>query len=288
VAAACTLKRGQDAALATIAIRGVPAGRAAVSASPCPPLPNGGLKLNPHLPPPPKPPPGISFIPNSSPAQGCAYIVGYSDVKKLNGAALVGPGLLNVAEGVQTAEDTTTGAYIQVDSAGQLDYKPCPTCQTLHELPPAHATFLDFGFTPVTATLQLTEIGTINIYTVQTNVTVTNTAWSLMKLRVSDVTVDGQKLNVGPHCQTDKPLLIGFTGAPSYSLAGGGPLTGYITIPPFTGCGVTENLDPLITGTVSGPGNFAKFTQGSLCFLPPPGSTGGGTGCPPNIPKPLR
>jgi hypothetical protein len=140
---------------------------------------------------------------------------------------------------------------------------------------------------PVTATMQLTEIGTMNIYGLGTGGTLTtNTSWSLMELRISDVTVNGQKLNVGPHCQTDKPLRVGLTGVASgvqpYSLAGGGPLTGNVTIPPFTGCGVTENLDPLITGTVSGPGNYSKLTQGVLCDLV------SGNGCPPQRPRPLR
>ena len=54
-----------------------------------------------------------------------------------------------------------------------------------------------------------------------------------------------------------------------------------MTIPPFTGCGVSEDLDPLITGLVSGGGNFVKLTQGSICTL-----TGSNNGCPPEEPTP--
>jgi hypothetical protein len=55
-----------------------------------------------------------------------------------------------------------------------------------------------------------------------------------------------------------------------------------ITVPPFTGCGVGENLDPIFNATISGPGNFVKLTQGTLC------TPNSGSGCPPTVPKPLR
>jgi hypothetical protein len=290
VTATCTLKHGQHAALATIAVRDAPASRAASASvsSPCPPLPRGGLKLNRELPPPPKPPRGstVTFPPPQDHA--CAYITGYSDVRKLNGAALVGPGLLNVSVGVRLVENLGAN-YFQEDSAGQLDYTVCRhrACEVVHGFPPATATFLDFGFMPVTARLQLTEIGTINVYGVGTGFTLsTNTSWALMELSISDVRVNGKPLNVGPDCDTSKPLLVGLTGFANgvhpYSLAGGGPLTGYVTVPPFTHCGVTEDLDQLITGTVSGNDNYSEFTQGPLCDLIQ------GQVCPPQRPRPLR
>lgn len=258
---------------------------AAGARPPCPPLPPGGLKLNPKLPPPPPPPRGSTRT-HAPPELGCAYVKGYADVRKLNGASLVGPGLLNLAIGDRVVFSLGKN-YFQQDSAGQLDYQPCRTCRTAHGLPPARATFLAFGFMPVSATLRLTEVGTINIYSVGTLLTLSaNTAWSRLELRVDDVDINGKPLDVGPHCQTTRPLLVKLTGigtgSQPYSLQGGGPLTGEVTIPPFTGCGVTENLDPLFTGAVSGPGNFAKFTQGSLCTLI------GDLGCPPPVPRPVR
>lgn len=259
-------------------------GTAGQSAPSCPPLPTAGLNLNPAFPL-PKPPAG-STITYGPPSVGCAYVVGYSDVRKLNGASLIGPGLIDVSIGNRIV--VSFGAnYFEEDSAAVFDYRPCPTCQYLHELPPAHATFLAFGFMPVSATLQLTEVGTMNIIGVGTLSSLSaNTAWSLMNLRVYDVKVNGQPVAVGQHCQTARPVLIKLvgngTGPQPYSLQGGGPLAGSVTIPPFTGCGVTEDLDPLLTGTVSGGGNYTKFTQGPLC------TPVGDLGCPPTIPKPLR
>jgi hypothetical protein len=270
---------------ATIAVQDATANRAAKpTAAPCPPLPASGLKLNPRFPL-PKVPRGAK-VTHPAPPLGCAYLKGYADVRKLDGASLVGPGLANLAIGERVVYNFGTG-YFEADSPGELDYKACSTCRIVHALPPARATFLAFGFMPVSATLQLTEIGTINIISVgTTSALASNTAWARMELRVYDVDVNGQPLDVGPHCQTKQSVLVKLIGLSSgphpYALQTGGPLTGYITIPPFEGCGVTENLDPLFTGTVSGPGNYTVFTQGAVCSII------GDLGCPPRVPKPLR
>ncbi|WP_300605266.1 hypothetical protein [Trebonia sp.] len=258
--------------------------RPAAKPSPCPALPKGGLKLNPRFPL-PKAPRGAT-VTHPAPELGCAYLKGYADVRKLDGASLVGPGLANLAIGLRVVYNLSTG-YFEEDTAAELDYKTCATCRIEHGLPPARATFLAFGFMPVSATLQLTEIGTINIIGVgTTSALASNTAWALMELRIYDVDVNGQPLDVGAHCQTKQALLVKLTGVAAgpqpYSLQGGGPLTGEITIPPFEGCGVTENLDPLFTGTVSGPANYAVLTQGPICTLI------GDLGCPPPVPKPVR
>lgn len=288
LAVTCTPEHGQAAMLATVPVAAAPAGkkarRAASAKHFCPPQPKGGLKLNPKFPI-PKPPKGSQTL-HPDPEPGCAYIVGYSDVRKLKGAALVGPGLSDLAVAVK--EEVKQPNYFQEDSAAQLDFKPCPTCKIVHALPPATATFLGFGFVPVTATLQLTEIGTINIISIgNDSALISNTVWSEVSLHVHNVKVNGVPLPVGPHCQASKPILLKLDGDPNghppYSLAGGGPLTGNITVPSFTGCGVTENLNPIFNASISGPKNFTLLTQGPPCFI-----AGGGFGCPPKKPKPIH
>ena len=268
----CTLARGQHTTLATVVVAGAPvrASRASSGKNLCPPVPPKGLKLNPKFPP-PKPPKGakVNFPPSSS---ACAYIVGYSDVRKLNGASLIGPGLTALSINVRTVIKNGNPGYFEFDNAGILDFKPCPTCKIVHGLPPAHATFLGFGFVPVSATLQLTEIGTTNVFAIGTAFALTtNLIFSEVTLRVFDVKVNGVPLDVGPHCQSAQPIVLKLTGNPNsnppYSVQGGGPLTGDITIPPFRGCGVGENLDPLFTASISGPGNFVLLTQGVPCFV---------------------
>jgi hypothetical protein len=251
----------------------------------CLPQPPGGLKLNPRFPL-PKPPKGSQVI-FPTPTAGCAYVKGYADAGKLKEAALVGPGLTDLSLNTRVVEHQAPPVYFEFDTAGQLDYRPCATCKIAHGLPPVRETFLTFGFVPVTAWLQLTERGTLNIISIGGGFTLTsNTVWSTMSLRVYGVTVNGVPLDVGPNCHTVSPFLIKLVGTvhskPPYSLQNGGPLTGQVSIPDFTRCGVTENLDRLFTAAISGKRNFTELTQGALCPLI-------GTGvCPPPIPTPLH
>lgn len=110
-----------------------------------------------------------------------------------------------------------------------------------------------------------------------------------MSIRLFDVTVNGEPVDVGPDCRSARPMHVTLTGIgqffplpTGYNIGRGGPLTGTVTIPPFTGCGVGEDLDPLFTGSISGPGNFLKLTQGRLC------AANNGRGCPPTVPEPER
>jgi hypothetical protein len=221
------------------------------------------------------PPPVGLPKPGPTGGYGCAYIEGYSDVRKLNGAALIGPGLLNLSVGVKTIQRS---GFEKIYSYGWLLYKG------KHELPPATATFLSFGFMPTSATMQLTDVGLTKVLDVldfnDFNKSYT-IAWSKMELRVYNVKVNGSSLAVGPHCQTVRPIRLTLHGDAKYSIDTGGVLAGFVTIPPFTGCGVGENLDPLFNGTISGPGNYVKITQGNLC-TPKPNAFD----CPAHKPRP--
>jgi len=157
------------------------------------------------------------------------------------------------------------------------------------------ATFLAFGFVPVKATLELTELTPISIVSV-TQVSappyrLTATSRTEVSLRVYNVHVNGVLLKVGSHCGTSRPIHLtlvgkGTTSPPTgYNVPDGGPLTGFVTIPSFRNCGVTENLDPLFDGTISGPHNYDKMTQGKTCG---PSLSPSSTNCPPPKPKPLH
>ena len=211
-----------------------------------------------------------------SPIPGEAYMAGYSNVRKLRGAALLGVEngqttghvLLELAYAVIIDLCATDGST-HVLTRGLLDHNGA------HALPPAKATFLTFGFMPTTATLELTqpagttiEVDSHSFFdgTSHEESTVT----SQLSIRVHDVLVNGSPLDVGPHCESATPMAVTLHGKePDYTVNTGGPLTGVVTIPPFTGCGVGEDLDPLLTASISGPGNFIKLTQGVPCTRPP-------------------
>jgi hypothetical protein len=222
----------------------------------------------------------------------CGYITGYSDVLKLYGAALLQPkrpakpALVNIDFAYRHV--FKPGRLIEF-SAGELDY------QGHSELPPVRATFLAFGFVPVTATLMVTELTPISIRSVSgisgLPYPLTVRATTTVAIRISDVDVNGVPLAIGPHCRPVSSARLTLSGRGDntipprgYTLANGGPLHGRLTIPAFTDCGVTENLDPLLTGSISGPGNYTLMTQGKLCGPVEPQDWT----CPPPVPKPIH
>jgi hypothetical protein len=222
----------------------------------------------------------------------CGYITGYSDVAKLYGAALLQPkrparpALVNIDFAYRHI--FKPGRLIAF-STGELYYQGRP------QLPPVRATFLAFRFVPVTATLMVTELTPIRIRSVS-GITappypITVQATTTVRIRISDVDVNGVPLAIGPRCRpvtTTRLTLIGRgdnTIPPrGYTVPTGGPLSGRLTIPAFTDCGITENLDPLLTGSISGPGNFVLMTQGKLCGPAQPQNWT----CPPPVPKPIH
>jgi Family of unknown function (DUF6801) len=272
----CALAPGQHATLGSVLVTGR-APRAALhsaGAPLCPPLPPGGLKLNPRFPP-PKPPPGSTV--GSAPAQGCAFTAGYADARKLNGAAFIQPGLTNVDLFVRTVTNFDPKVnYAEFDNAAVLDF------HGKRQFPPSTATFLTFGFVPTTATIELMEHGTVNIFAVgpalpsnckphQPCDTIATVA-SRLSVRIvpGSVKVNGVPLDVGSHCETPPfdAILTGTSAShPPYNVVSGGPLSGMVTIPKFSNCGVGENLDPIFNSAISGPMNFNLLTQGPVCFL---------------------
>ena len=289
---ACTLNPGQNATLATVPVTDASAQPGALR-RPIPattPTPPGRAALPASQATPGKPPPGCGANKIKSPQTGCGYITGYANVNKLNGATLLQPpspqkpALVSIAESVSIQH--VNGGVI-LNNIGQLYYRGH------EELPPVKSTFLGFGFVPITATLHVMELKPIKITVFLHNVVqVKVTTSTEVSFRISDVNVNGVPWKtVGSNCRTKTPVhltLIGTGNASTqrgfWNLLAGGTLGGMVTVPPFVGCGVGENLNPLFTASISGPRNFDLMTQGPLCIVRPlfPPS------CPPKVPKPSR
>jgi hypothetical protein len=88
----------------------------------------------------------------------------------------------------------------------------------------------------------------------------------LLNVRVSNVRVDQVPLRVGPDCRSVTPMRLRVTGQnATYNLFRGGKLDGKVTIPDFTDCGTGgDDIDPLLNGTIAGPGNPLHLIQGVL------------------------
>jgi hypothetical protein len=281
----CALAPDQATSLATIAVSGVEEPTPGATAPP------GAVVVGPKATGAPAAP-GAKVVeipedceeidpPKPANSRYCAYVTGYANVAKLDAAVLQPAGIVNIGPtnfSPATCDPPTPPILCQ--QANLL-----PNLHGEPVLPEVGSSFLPFGFVPTTAKMQLTQIGLgfADIRLHPRDPTFSNaTVSGAFVARIYDAEVDGVPLDLGPNCRTATPIEVKVFGKPpKYLLTGGGPLSGTVTIPPFTGCGVTEDLDPLITGMVSGPDNFVKLTQGSICTI-----NGNHFGCPPEVPTP--
>lgn len=210
-----------------------------------------------------------------------AYVTGYANVAKLRSATQFPVACTQIEQGATKLQFIDGHLHLLQDSTALLDYRGKP------QLPPATGTFLTFGFMPTTATMEMTQIppaiGTDgkpvpNIHSDATILgpgnSVSTTSISMnLTLRLSDVKVNGVPLDVGGNCRTERPFALALRGdmllkdgvQTGYTLVTGGPLKGEVTLPPFTGCGVDEDLDSLFTASISGVPGYVKQMQGAPC-----------------------
>jgi hypothetical protein len=219
----------------------------------------------------------------SRPQDYCANLGGYTNVSRLGVSALQPPGLVNINAGSFVSKcDGVTGKFCS-------DNAVLPNLGGEPKLPVATASFFTLGVIPTTGTMQLTQLGPGSVHiwfqgTTAGEVTAKLQVYVQLLTATVNTSKDGKgvSLPLGPDCKTEKPIDVTLTATPAtYSITNGGVLTGWIEIPAFAGCGVDEDLDPLITGLISTPGravNFVKMTQSKVCSL------GNGVNCPPPIP----
>jgi hypothetical protein len=205
--------------------------------------------------------------PTAVPLVETADIVGRINLNKLGESVSIGDGTIVL---------TSVGTGL----TPQGDFLLCWTAKIT--LRPSTSTVLTFGFQPTFATMTTTQVGAMIVETWQHNGVPMATTTGLENIALSDVTVncdlnakgacvgDGAPLDVGSHCQTSTPAAINLSGIPPYQPLIGGPLEGVLAIPPFAGCGVTEDLDPLLNAPLSGPGDLIRIIQGTPCssFIP--------------------
>ncbi|MFI6943452.1 DUF6801 domain-containing protein [Streptomyces sp. NPDC050418] len=219
---------------------------------------------------------------------GCAYLNGFNNVRKLDGAAFLTTTVMNLGgnsaappfycdENNDPTSDTT---WYCIPMLAEMAH------QGRNEFAPSEATFLSFRAIPTTATLEVSVVGRITIFTrarLKPPYKSEFAAESVMSVRVRDMRVNGQPLDLGPDCRTTEPFPVMLRATEKeYNVTFGGYLSGEATIPAFTGCGADEDLDRLLTASISGPGNYVRMTQGAMCTLY------NADGCPPNKPIPHR
>ncbi|MFG2003788.1 hypothetical protein ACGFNU_31980 [Spirillospora sp. NPDC048911] len=203
----------------------------------------------------------------------CGKLVGYSNVRKLGGAAPVGAGL---------QADTTIRRVVDDQPSTpdnphnwQVEYHLAAT-----EAASSTATMLGFGFMPTTVKTQITQdrlTGIMSfgrIYGNRDSLLPARTlsyANSKVKVKVSEIRVNGLPINPGTACSNVGEMLLKLKGdlPPGAGVTTGGTYktveNALLEIPRFTGCGVSEDLSPLLTASTSGSGNHVSVFQSQLC-----------------------
>ncbi|MGB3439376.1 MAG: DUF6801 domain-containing protein [Actinophytocola sp.] len=214
----------------------------------------------------------------------CAKVNGRANIAKLDAAVYQPTGLVNI-----TATNLMINKCPEKPPVGCQDALVLPELNGESKYPPAPGSFYAFGFMPATGTMQLTQVGLANVHQWSKLTPIPGqpgeydgltTVKVKLSAQILAATVNGVPVPVGPDCRSAAPIDAVFTatysGSDKYSITKGGPLMGTVTIPPFSGCGADEDLDPILTGLISGPGNYVRLYQGAVCTI-----TGNNVGCPP-------
>ncbi|GAA4524662.1 hypothetical protein [Amycolatopsis samaneae] len=154
-------------------------------------------------------------------------------------------------------------------------------------VPATASYFVSFRFMPATGTVELIQdgeatgttqiLGSKDCTSVGTSLCADSDVTTKVFIKLSNVKVDGRVLDVGPNCRTARPAAVTIKALLPLQPTNPPPVkaTATFTTPGFAGCGVRENLDPLLTGLVAGPGNTLVTNLKLRCV----GSGGPPNGC---------
>ncbi|MEV5572514.1 DUF6801 domain-containing protein [Spirillospora sp. NPDC052269] len=236
----------------------------------------GGINRDPRLAEPPIPP-GMSLSilrPERPGTPECGKAAGFGNLGKLKAAIPVGA-QIRFRVSAQNQIDVLHN-YLRSRNYGS-------TATT-----PSTGTALGFGFMPTTATVLTKQVAPpgassdmANLFadvapdiTSPTSFESRAFARSFVDLRVGGISVNGTRLGLGENCHTGAlPLNItadlGNDSVGKLSPNLGGTYTGSVYVPGFTGCGVGEDLTPLVDATSAGTNNYLKVESGFWCIASP-------------------
>ncbi|MEV4252403.1 DUF6801 domain-containing protein [Spirillospora sp. NPDC049652] len=244
---------------------------------PAPTEPGGGINRDPRLAEPPIPP-GMNLsrlFPERPGTPNCGKAAGFGNLGKLKAAIPIGA-QISFRMSVQNQIDFPHN-YMRSRNYGV-------TATT-----PSTGTALGFGFMPTTATVLTKQVAPpgassemANLFADShlgnvdnpTSFPIRAFARSFVDLRVGGISVNGTPVDVGKTCHTgalplDLSADLGNDRVGKLSPQEGGTYTGSVYVPAFSGCGVGEDLTPLVDATSAGASNFLKIESGRWCPTTP-------------------
>ncbi|ATY10274.1 hypothetical protein CU254_07220 [Amycolatopsis sp. AA4] len=242
---ACALLPDQTTTLASVIATGAP------TAVPRPDTPNA------PAPPPPAAQPN-TVSPKSDPDFPLITPLNYIQVSATSSVYRLGATVASSPTGVLNGTWTillVPPDYVQHDPStisGTVGFRPTT------------ASFLGFGFVPVTATVEFLPVDYRHTKLIEFNGKLVLTGDFLtthiqVMARMSNAKVNGVPLDLGSDCVTATPITLNLSG--KYKATTGGILStdpnspdpdyrGF-ALPPFVHCGTAEPLSPLLTGMAS-------------------------------------
>jgi hypothetical protein len=128
--------------------------------------------------------------------------------------------------------------------------------------PTVGAYFVIFRFVPATSTISYEQDGvargTARLVDFNPNNVETDIVLNLF-IQLSETRQDTIDLGAGDHCRTEVSAAFPFKGVIHPVIGSVSDLSTVYEIPRFSGCGAREDLDPLFTGLISGPGNDIRI-----------------------------
>lgn len=161
-------------------------------------------------------------------------VTGSTVIKSVNAKVALGPGTLTSTVNLSTGKLSATLT-----------------------LPPATASFKQFGLIPVTATTAFNQVGKAT-GSVNLNTGAVTTKASI-NIQVTKLSVAGLPVPVGKSCQTASPVQVTVKSQKGFSIVNGGNLAGTYTIGKFAHCGL---VTALLNVTIPGSGNTINLHLG--------------------------
>ncbi|TDC41917.1 hypothetical protein E1281_36855 [Actinomadura sp. KC345] len=228
----------------------------------------------------PSPPDGVQVLRGNGTAY-CAKATGFVNIKKTGNAVPVA-----LENSLRVLTEIHSGNIF----SGPNYYEP--RGYFINKTYRTPATVLGFGFMPTRAVAETVQIGTPgsgendpitgNLRVMQMLDLDSSLpgaprqelrAKAYVRVKAGQAEVNGVPLDLGDKCMTS-PTLFSARGSlgtrrsgPTTYLEGQTVVAEDIEVPAFSGCGVGEDLSPILTATVSGSGNYANAESGQWCIV---------------------
>ncbi|MBO2447968.1 hypothetical protein J4573_12765 [Actinomadura barringtoniae] len=227
------------------------------------------------------PPPNIPMNDPQANVRGgipfCIRASGFANVKKLGGANPIG------------AETLLRRGVVNISPQNRKENYQQQQGYFITDTTPSKATLLGFGFMPTMATATMEQVrppapykGSLLTGNLRSDIASgiggaplpegrPEETWgsAFVSVRAGETSVNGTPVQLGSHCGTSPTQLNIYTLTGKLGqrvdLTQGSTVTANVGLPAFSGCGIGEDLSPLLTASISGSDNAVQLEAAPWC-----------------------